>query len=102
MTRKTEEATVDADPPRHRPPPRRARPEDQLQDQLQDGLAIVRANVQQAPYASLGLALGVGLILGGGMWRVLARSLVGTGARLAVALVVPALIERNQNPQQEE
>ena len=73
-----------------------------MNNDFRDGLTMVRANVRQAPYASLGIALGLGMIIGGGMWRVLARTLVGTGARFAVAVVVPALLDRNQDEYQKQ
>ena len=69
---------------------------------LERGAALLRTNVRREPYASLGLALGLGLVVGGGMWRVLARSLVGAGARFAVAVVIPALLDNNQRNQNQE
>jgi hypothetical protein len=65
------------------------------------GSAILRARVQEDPYRTLGLALGLGLVIGSGMWKVLARSLLGVGARLAVAAVVPAMLEGNSSHHQE-
>ena len=54
----------------------------------------LRARVQQDPYATLGIAVGLGLLVGGGMWRLVARSLLGLGTRLAVSTVVTSLLDR--------
>lgn len=49
--------------------------------------AALYARMEQAPYRTLGIAVGLGLVVGGGMWRLLARSLLGIGARTLVAAI---------------
>ena len=49
--------------------------------------------VRRDPYATLGIAAGVGLLVGGGMWRLFARSVVGLGTRLAVGAIVATIFE---------
>jgi len=68
--------------------------QDWLEDTARRATATLRASVQEAPYSTLGAAVGVGLVAGGGLWRPLGRALVGFGARIALSAVVPALIDR--------
>lgn len=65
-----------------------------LEDTAARAATAVRMRVQDAPYLTLGAAIGLGLIVGGGLWKPVARSLVGLGARIALATVVPAMIDR--------
>ena len=67
---------------------------DWIEDTARRATATLRASVQEAPYSTLGAALGVGLVAGGGLWQPLGRALVGFGARIALSAVVPALIDR--------
>lgn len=60
----------------------------------------LHARMEQSPYQTLGIAIGLGVVVGGGMWRLLARPLFGAGARTFVAAVVPALL--GQSNHQEE
>ena len=70
-----------------------------LNDTASRAAATLRAQVQDAPYVTLGAAIGLGLVIGGGLWRPVARSLVGLGARLALSAVVPVLFDRiHPNP----
>ena len=64
-----------------------------IEDTARRAAATLRARVQDAPYPTLGLAMGLGAVIGGGLWRPVARALVGVGARLALTAVVPALID---------
>ena len=54
--------------------------------------AALSARVQQYPYRTLGLGLGLGLVIGAGMWKVLARSMLGVGVQFAAAVAVPPMI----------
>ena len=65
-----------------------------LEETAERATATLRARVQDAPYVTLGAAIGLGLVIGGGLWRPIARSIVGLGARVALSTVVPALIDR--------
>lgn len=57
-------------------------------------VAVLRARVQAAPYFTLGAAIGLGIVAGGGAWRPLAGSLFRLGARFALTALVPAMIDR--------
>ena len=65
----------------------------------QRALSVLSARVQEDPYATLGIALGVGLLIGGGMWRLLARSMVGLGTRVAIGAVVASVIQQSSSQQ---
>ena len=53
----------------------------------------LRDRVEKRPYQALALAAGVGFVLGSGLWKHLARSLVAVGGRLAVSAAVPLLVD---------
>lgn len=54
--------------------------------------ALLAERMNLAPYQTIGIALGIGVVLGAGMWRLLARSLFEVGARAFIA-AAPTLIE---------
>jgi len=60
----------------------------------------IGGRVQRNPYAMLAGALGVGFVLGGGLFTRLTATIVGAGLRLAVMTALPAiqqtLVERQQ------
>jgi hypothetical protein len=53
--------------------------------------ALVRARLENRPYATLALAVGVGYVLGGGVPTGLVRLLLGVGSRLAVEQAIARL-----------
>jgi hypothetical protein len=64
-------------------------------------LSTLRARVQEHPYQTLGLAAALGLVGGARFWRRLAAPLLGAGARIAIAAVVPTLIDEIHSKHQE-
>ncbi len=62
---------------------------------------MLRTRMDQAPYQTIGIAIGLGVVLGGGMWRLLARSLLGLGARAFVAQVIPSISDQSQSSYEE-
>ena len=63
---------------------------------------VLSTRVQRDPYATIGIAVGLGLLVGGGMWRLFARSLVGLGTRIAVTTVVTSLLESTSTETRQE
>ena len=55
---------------------------------------MLRIQAEQRPYAVLGVALGVGYVLGGGVPAFAMRMLVNSGMRMAVGAVVGAVLEK--------
>ena len=60
---------------------------------LEQCSAKVRDHLEEKPYQALAVAVGVGFVLGAGLWRHLARSLVNVGGRLAVTAVVASIAD---------
>ena len=61
------------------------------------------ARVRDEPYPMIAIAAGLGLLIGGGMWRLVARSVLGLGTRVALAAVASAVTSRitpNNNQQE--
>lgn len=65
-----------------------------VQDAADDLERFVTAQVEARPYTTLGVAAGVGYVLGGGLRLRLTRVLLGTATRLAMALATRELAAR--------
>ena len=57
-------------------------------DTLDDVKQFARKQTRQRPYAALGMAAGVGFILGGGLTVRVGSTLLGIGARVALNTVL--------------
>jgi len=53
----------------------------------------IEGRVERNPYAMVAAAVGVGFVLGGGIFTRLTASLVGAGLRLALMAALPVLQE---------
>ena len=67
-----------------------------LEDTTRRAVGSLRAHMVNKPYVTLGAMVGTGLVVGAGLFRPVARSVVGLGARLALSTVVPALVDHYQ------
>ena len=65
-----------------------------VQDAADDVERYVTAQLDQRPYRTLGVAAGVGFVLGGGLRPRVAAMLFGTATRLAMALAARELAAR--------
>ena len=65
-----------------------------VQDAADDLERYLTERVEERPYTTLGVAAGVGFVLGGGLRARLTAMLFGTATRLAMALAVRALADR--------
>lgn len=65
-----------------------------VQDAADDVERYVTEQVEQRPYTTLGVAAGVGFVLGGGLRPRLAAVLFGTATRLAMAVAARELAAR--------
>ena len=63
--------------------------------------AFVEAQLQERPYATLGIAAGVGYVLGGGLSLGFGRMLFGTGGRVLATLLVQQLAKAATGQHQE-
>jgi hypothetical protein len=54
--------------------------------------ALLRQEMKHRPYTTLALAAGVGYVIGGGLAPGVVRSLVGTGSRLAIGVLLQRLL----------
>jgi len=63
----------------------------EFEDALGDLERVVRDQLTQRPYATLGAAAGLGYVLGGGLPKTLSRLLFGMGGRLALVLAAQRL-----------
>jgi hypothetical protein len=61
--------------------------------EAQDEVLSLRRSVERNPYGVLAAAVGVGFVLGGGLFTRLAARLVGTGLRLGLVAAMPRLQE---------
>jgi hypothetical protein len=59
-------------------------------------LGVLRTRVREDPYRTLAVAAALGLALGARFWGRLATSLLAAGARIAIAAVVPPMIDEAQ------
>ena len=81
------------------PPPL---PDSPVAEAVDRARTMLSTRVRNDPYATIGIAAGLGLLVGGGMWRLFARSLLGLGTRVAISTVVTSLIDRTSNHQRQE
>ena len=65
-----------------------------VQDAADDLERYLTEQVEQRPYTTLGVAAGVGFVLGGGLSSRLTAMLLGTATRLAMALAARELATR--------
>ena len=64
--------------------------------------SLVTSYVRADPYGSLGVAVGVGFLVGGGMWKLVARSVLGLGTRVALNAFLASFMNRRAlNPHKE-
>ena len=61
----------------------------------------LRARLVDAPYQTLGVALGLGVIVGAGMWRLFARSMLEIGARTFMAVATTSNSDQHLEHQEE-
>lgn len=61
-----------------------------LSEAAEEAADYLRVQLQERPYVALGVAAGVGYVLGGGLPSRLTGMLLGVGARLALASVTGA------------
>lgn len=63
------------------------------QKQTTDTFTELIKQLKENPYSGLALAVGTGVILGGGIWKHMFRSLITMSARFAVALATSVIVE---------
>ena len=63
----------------------------EVEGALTDLERVVREQLEQRPYATLGAATGLGYVLGGGFPTTLSRVLFGLGGRLAFVMMAQKL-----------
>lgn len=61
---------------------------DALRGVAAEAASQLQRRLEERPFQTLGVAVGLGVILGAGMWRLLARSMLDIGARTFMAVAI--------------